>query len=82
MGLKTFRKLFKQVDILFSMKNPTDEEVEQFLKDFFSRSRLKKDLTLEDLKKAREESYEKRFSKYFKKKPKKLYPLESLYQKR
>ena len=40
------------------MKNDKDQDIEQFLKEFFSLSRLKKSLTLEDLKKAEEESYD------------------------
>ena len=40
------------------MKNDKDQDIEQFLKEFFSLSRLKKNLTLEDLKRSEEESYD------------------------
>lgn len=40
------------------------EEIEKFLKEFFSIARLKKDLTIRDLKKIEEESYDLPWCKY------------------
>ncbi|GEM_PF-6322907 len=41
------------------MKNNKDQKVEQFLEEFFSLSkRYKKNITLKDIKKAEEESYD------------------------
>lgn len=43
----------------FTMKNKKDQDVEQFLEDFFSLSKKhKKNLTLEDIKKSEDESYD------------------------
>ena len=57
LGLKRGRK------VVFEVHNhevfiKAEQDVEAFLEDFFSRSRLKKNLTLQDLKKAEAESYD------------------------
>ena len=59
------------------MKKPSDEEVEQFLEDFFRLSKLGKNITLQDIKKAEKEHYEERLGKHLQKRPKKLYSLDS-----
>ena len=48
------------------MKNKTDKEIEEFLEDFFRLSKLGKNVTLQDLKKIEEESYEDRLDKHLK----------------
>ncbi|HLC72435.1 MAG TPA: AbrB/MazE/SpoVT family DNA-binding domain-containing protein [Candidatus Nanoarchaeia archaeon] len=57
LGLQRGRKVvFEARDHEVVIK--AEQDVETFLEDFFSASRLKKNLTLKDLKKAEAESYD------------------------